>query len=70
VAVLYFSRERGKHLRMYGQVELHEDGPTRDQIMAKTPEAELNRDPERNGIGVLIRVDRLAEAFGGVSQQR
>jgi general stress protein 26 len=70
VAVLYFSRERGKYLRIYGQAELHEDGPLRDQIMAKTPEAELNRDPERNGIGVLIRVDRLVEAFGRVSQQR
>jgi len=70
VAVLYFSRERGKYLRMYGQAELHEDGPVREQIMAKTPEAELSRDLERKGIGVLIRVDRLVEAFGQVSQQR
>ena len=70
VAVLYFSRERGKYLRMYGQAELHEDGPMREQIMAKTPEAELSRDLERKGIGVLIRVDRLVEAFGQVSQQR
>jgi len=70
VAVLYFSRERGKYLRMYGQAELHEDGPMREQIMAKTPEAELSRDLERKGIGVIIRVDRLVEAFGQVSQQR
>lgn len=70
VAVLYFSRERGKYLRMYGQAELHEDGPMREQIVAKTPEAELSRDLERKGIGVLIRVDRLVEAFGQVSQQR
>ncbi|MDP2674432.1 MAG: pyridoxamine 5'-phosphate oxidase family protein [Dehalococcoidia bacterium] len=70
VAVLYFSRERGKYLRMYGRAELHEEGPVREQIMAKTPEAELSRDLERKGIGVLIRVDRLVEAFGQVSQQR
>ncbi len=70
VAVLYFNRERGKYLRMYGRAELFEEGSVRDQIMAKTPEAELNRDAERQGIGVLIRVDRLVEAFGQVSQQR
>jgi predicted pyridoxine 5'-phosphate oxidase superfamily flavin-nucleotide-binding protein len=70
VAVLYFSRERGMYLRMYGRAELFEDGPVREQIMARTPEPELNRDPERQGIGVLIRVDRLVEAFGGVTQER
>jgi predicted pyridoxine 5'-phosphate oxidase superfamily flavin-nucleotide-binding protein len=69
-AVLYFSRERGTYLRMYGRAELHEDGPVREQIMARVPEPELARDPEGTGIGVLIRVDRLVEAFGGVSQQR
>jgi len=69
-AVMYFSRERGKYLRMYGRAELHEDGPIREQIMAKTPSPELEKDPDRQGIGVLIRVDRLVEPFGGVSQQR
>jgi len=55
---------------MYGRAELHEDGPTREQIMARTPAPELEKDPERRGIGVLIRVDRLVEPFGGVTQQR
>lgn len=70
IAVLYFNRERGLHLRMYGVAELYEDGPVRDQIMARVPQAELDRDPERKGLGALIRVDRLEEAFGGVSQRR
>jgi len=70
VAVMYFSRERGKYLRMYGRAELHEDGPIREQVMAKTPPPELEKDPERKGIGVLIQVDRLMEPFGGVSQKR
>lgn len=70
VAVMYFSRERGKYLRMYGPAELHEDGPIREQIMARTPTPELEKDPQRQGIGVLIQVDRLVEAFGGVTQQR
>jgi predicted pyridoxine 5'-phosphate oxidase superfamily flavin-nucleotide-binding protein len=70
VAVMYFNRERGKYLRMYGRAELHEEGPVRDEIMARSPEPELARDPERKGIGVLIRVDRLEEAFGRISQRR
>jgi len=70
VAVLYFSRERGKYLRIYGRAELQEDDTTREQIMARTPAPELEKDPERQGIGVLIRVDRLVEPFGGVSQKR
>ena len=70
VAVLYFSRERGNYLRIYGRAELHEDDTTREQIMARTPAPELEKDPERQGIGVLIRVDRLVEPFGGVNQER
>jgi uncharacterized pyridoxamine 5'-phosphate oxidase family protein len=70
VAVMYFSRERGKYLRLYGRAELHEDGPIREQVMARTPAPELEKDPERKGIGVLIRVDRLKEPFGGVTQHR
>ena len=70
VAVLYFSHTRGTYLRLYGRAELHEGDAVREQIMARVVEPELNYDPEREGIGVLIRVDRLVEAFGGVAQQR
>lgn len=70
LAVLYFSRDRGKYLRLYGQAELHETGSVREEILTRTPAAELERDPERLGVGVLIRVDRLEETFGGISQRR
>ncbi len=70
IAVMYFNRDRGKLLRAFGHGVLHEDGPIREQIMARTPQAELDMDPERKGAGVLIRVDRLAEMFGGVTQTR
>jgi Pyridoxamine 5'-phosphate oxidase len=70
VAVMYFNRDRGKYLRMYGRAELHEDGPMREQIMARTPAPELEKDPERQGIGVIIQVNRLVEPFGGVEQER
>jgi len=33
---MYFNRERGKYLRMYGRAQLHEEGPVRDEIMARS----------------------------------
>jgi uncharacterized protein len=70
VAVLYRSRERNLHLRFHGHATLHESGDMREQIMARTVEAELNRDPERKGIGVLVRVDRVTAPGRGPLQTR
>lgn len=70
IAVLYFNRERGKLIRAFGEVELHADGAVREAIMSRTIEAELNMDPERKGVGVLIRVDRFIEAFSRTTQLR
>ncbi len=64
VAVLYFNRDRGKYLRFYGDATLHEVGPVREEIMARVVAPELERDPERQGIGVLIRVETLVDPFG------
>ena len=69
VCILYRSRERGVAWRFFGVAELHPDGDLRRQIMERTIEAELNRDPERTGIGVLIRVDKVV-AGRNVLQQR
>jgi pyridoxine/pyridoxamine 5'-phosphate oxidase len=59
--VLYRSRERRVNWRFFGRVELHPEGELREQIMARVIEGELERDPERIGIGVLIRVDRVLQ---------
>lgn len=67
--VLYRSRERGVAWKFFGAAMLHTEGGLRDQIMARTVEVELNRDPERTGVAVLIRVDRIA-AGRNVLQQR
>jgi hypothetical protein len=70
IAVLSFNRTRGKLIRAFGHAELHRDGPVREQIMALAPQAELDMDPERKGVGVLIRVDRFVEAFSRTTQER
>jgi general stress protein 26 len=69
VAVLYRSTARGMFLRFYGDATIYKDGPMRDQIMAKTVAAELEKDPERKGYGVLVTVNRVRLA-GKTLQER
>lgn len=59
IAAIYRSAQRGQAWRFYGEAELLESGDLREQIMARTIPAELDRDPERKGIAVVIRVDRV-----------
>jgi len=68
IAALYRNREAGKMWRFWGEAELLERGELRDAIMARTIQAELDRDPERTGVAVLIRVDRVAGP--GTDQRR
>ncbi len=63
VAVQYFNYSKGFYLRLYGEAEVHEQGPVRDQIMARVIAPELQRDPERKGVGVLIRVTEVLDPF-------
>lgn len=61
ICLLYRSRERGAAWKFFGWAELLADGGLRRQIMDRTVEAELSRDPERIGVGVLVRVDRVVQ---------
>lgn len=70
VAIYYYDLPGRVHWRFYGAAEVHKDGPIREQIMARTIKAELDRDPERKGYGVLVRVDRITNLAGQVLQQR
>jgi predicted pyridoxine 5'-phosphate oxidase superfamily flavin-nucleotide-binding protein len=68
IAAVYRNRAAGKAWRFWGVAELHESDELRGQIMARTIQAELDRDPERKGVAVIIRVDRVAGS--GVEQRR
>jgi hypothetical protein len=60
VAVIYSDLvDRRVVWKYYGSAEVLRDGPVREEIMSRTIEAELRRDPERRGAGVLIRVDEV-----------
>jgi hypothetical protein len=53
------NRMRGQ-LRLYGEVvTLAEDGNLREQVWNRTIETEQKADPEKKGVGVIVRVDRI-----------
>jgi hypothetical protein len=38
--------------------------------MSRTVQAELDRDPERQGVAVLVKIDEITELSGNVLQSR
>jgi phage-related protein len=49
---------------------MHESGPVRDQVMARTVKEELDKDPERKGAAVVIRLDKITNMGGQVLSSR
>ena len=70
VTVLYSDLAARVHWRFHGGATVYKTGPLREQIMARTIQAELDRDPERKGYGVVMRVDKITDLLGQVLQQR
>lgn len=70
VAINYRNTETRTQIRLYGSAEIHKEGGLREQIMAKTPQRELDSDPERKGYGVLVRVDRVRIGRNAVQQRK
>lgn len=60
VAVLYrnVNKVQGT-IRFYGEVRILEDGNLRDQVYERVNAIEKPRDPEKKGLAVLIRIDRI-----------
>ena len=70
VVVYYSHPVKRIRWRFYGEASVHESGPIREDVMSRTVQAELDRDPERGGVAVLIRVDQVGELSGNILQQR
>jgi len=70
VVVLFRDPASRLNWRFHGVATVHQDGPVRDQVMARTVKAELDKDPERKGFAVVIRVDRVTNLGGEVLQSR
>ena len=70
--VVIFYRNPGKRInwRLHGTAHVYESGAIRDNVMNRTIQAELDRDPERLGVAVLVKVNSITELSGNVVQQR
>lgn len=70
VVVLFRDPKTRVNWRFHGIATVHEKGPIRDQVMARTVKDEIDKDPERKGFAVVIRVDRVTNLAGEVLQSR
>ena len=70
VIVLFRDAKTKVAWRFHGTATLHESGPIWEQGMARTVKEELDKDPERKGIIVQIRLDRITNMGGQVQQSR
>ncbi len=70
--VVVFYRNPGErvNLRIQGTATIHESGSIRDEVANGAVAREMDRDPERNGVAVLIKVNRVIELSGNVLQER
>ena len=59
VIVLFRDAKTKAAWRFHGTATLHEDGPIRDQVMGRTVKEEFDKDPERKGAAVVIRLDKI-----------
>jgi len=69
VAAIYYKSGGGPPLRFDGQAQLVDNGSLRDQIYERVIPAEQSKDPERKGLAVLIRVDRVRRGRDVVQQR-
>ncbi len=66
VVVLYRNPETRQAWKFFGQAAIYRDGETRDAVMARVVQPELDRDPDRKGCAVVIELDRVESMQGEV----
>ena len=55
---------KGGIARFYGTARIHRAGPAYDEVWKRLVQPEKDRDPERKGFAVLIRVERAEDLDG------
>lgn len=69
IVIFYRNPEKRINWRFHGTASVVESGSVREDVMSRTPQAELDRDPERTGVAVLVKLDRITELSGNVLQK-
>ena len=55
---------KGGIVRFYGTATLHKSGPVYEEIWQRLIQPEKDRDPEKKGFGVLIKIERAEDLDG------
>lgn len=71
VCMLYYDGAARTGWRFYGTATVYKEGDIRQQIMKRVVKGEIDKDPDRKGHGVLVRVDKIRGYSGfNVVQER
>lgn len=55
---------KGAVARFYGTAKIHKSGPIYDKVWEKLIQPEKDRDPQKKGFAVLIKIDRAEDLSG------
>ena len=69
IVVMYRNTELRKSWRFYGEVTIYDSGEIRDEVLEKTVQPELDRDPDRLGVAVVIKVTKITTLGGETVQE-
>ena len=50
--------------RLYGKAEIHKSGPVYDKVWERLIQPEKDRDPDKGGFAVLIKIERAEDLLG------
>ena len=70
VCILFRHPQKRLIWQFLGEATIHDSSPVREQVMARVVQPELDRDPERKGVAIVIRVNKILLGNGDVLQQR
>ncbi len=70
VVVFYRNPARRITWRFHGRAIVYAAGAIRNNVMHRTVQAELDRDPERLGAAVIVTVDSITDLAGNIIQER
>lgn len=69
VVIFYNNPDKRIRWRFHGKATIYDEGPIREEVMGRTIQAELDRDPERLGVAVVVKVEKITDLGGNALQQ-
>ncbi len=70
VVIFYRNPDKRINWRFHGTAKVYDSGEIRNKVWEITPQAERDRDPDKKGVAVLVRIDSISELSGNVLQKR